>query len=120
VELTLTTEDGATFVEGAPDAPALGSAEACTAVIEACFGTGADAALLHAASLAPSFFDLGTREAGDVLQRLRNHGVRLAVVVPPGWRGGSSRFGEMVAEERRGRWFALFASRADAVRWLRA
>ena len=76
------------------------------------------AAVLYAEQLPPAFFDLSSRVAGEALQRLRNYGVRLAVVVPPGWAGGSSRFGEMFAEERRGRDFVVVESRAAAVRWL--
>lgn len=115
------SEDGVTFVEGSPSAPVApeaSGAEVVTALIEACFGSGTRAAVLYAEQLPPAFFDLSSRVAGEALQRLRNHGVRLAVVVPPGWAGGSSRFGEMFAEERRGRDFVVVESRAAAVRWL--
>ena len=43
---------------------------------------------------------------------------RLAVVCPPGRVRFSSRFGEMVAEERRGRYFGLFETRSVAWEWL--
>ena len=113
------TEDGVTFVESSASAPeAATGADVSTAIIEACFGADAHAALVSAEQLPPAFFDLSSRMAGEVFQRLRNYGVRLAVVVPPGWSGGSSRFGEMLAEEQRGRDFGLFESREAAVRWL--
>ncbi len=117
------SEGGVTFVEGSPSAtvaPDASGAEVVTALIEACFGAGAGAAVLYAEQLPAAFFDLSSRVAGDALQRLRNYGIRLAVVVPPGWAGGSSRFGEMVAAERQGRDFALVESRDAAVRWLAA
>ena len=120
MEFRLVSEDGATFVEGPAGSGALDSVGAFTALIEACWGADCHAALIHAASLSPLFFDLSSRLAGEVLQRLRNYGVRVAVVVPPGWDEGSTRFGEMVAEERLGRDFALFDSRDAAVRWLGA
>ncbi len=120
--LTTASEGGVTFVEGSPAAaaPEASGAELVTALLGACFGTGAEGAVLYAEQLPPAFFDLSSGVAGEALQRLRNHGVRLAVVVPPGWGGGSSRFAEMFAEERRGRDFALVDSRAAAVRWLAA
>ena len=77
--------------------------------------------LLEAASLADAFFDLKTRLAGEVLQRLVNYHVRLALVL-----GGASapggRFAEMVeeTERRRNRHFRAFASRDDAIDWLTA
>ena len=114
-------EGGVTFVEGAPGTTEAATGEGIsTAIIESCFGAGAQGALIYAEQLPAAFFDLSSRMAGEVFQRLRNYGLRLAVVVPPGWRGGSSRFGEMVAEEQRGRDFGLFESRADAVKWLAA
>lgn len=114
----LVSEGDATFVEGTPATPARGAADTVTAIIEASWGTESRGALVEAASLPAEFFDLSSRVAGETLQRLRNYGLRLAVVVPPAWDGGSSRFGEMVAEERRGRDFGLFDSRDAAVRWL--
>src|SRR4029434_11068354 len=90
-------EDGVTFVEASSAAPAA-SADVTTALLEACFAADTRAALLYAEQLPPAFFDLSSRVAGETFQRLRNYGVRLAVVVPPGWAGGSSRFGAMVAE----------------------
>lgn len=57
-------------------------------------------------------------EAGAVLQKLRAYGVRLAVVCPAGSVQFSSRFGEMVAEERLRRHFGVFETRHDAREWL--
>ena len=116
--LEIASEGSVTFVEGSPSAPTASGTEVVTALIEACFGAGADAAVLYAEQLPAAFFDLSSGVAGAALQRLRNYGIRLAVVVPPGWGGGSSRFGEMFAEARRGRDFVLVESRAAAVQWL--
>jgi hypothetical protein len=117
----LATDGDVSFLEGSRTAPATAdgtATELTTAIIEAAFGAGTRAVLVYAEQLPAEFFDLSSRVAGDALQRLRNYGVRLAVVVPAGWAGGSSRFGEMVAEERRGRDFALFESRGAAIEWL--
>ena len=60
-----------------------------------------------------------TAHEGEVLQKLRNYRVRLAVVCPPGTVRFSSRFGEMLAEERRLPHFGVFDTRDEAVAWLR-
>jgi hypothetical protein len=87
-------------------------------LLEACFSAGARAALLYAENLPAAFFDLSSGQAGAVLQKLRTYGVRLAVVSPPGQVEVSTRFGEMVAEESRGRHFGLFETREAARAWL--
>ena len=58
-------------------------------------------------------------QAGAILQKLRNYRVRLAVVCPAGTVQFSSRFGEVLAEEGRGRFFGAFDTRREAVEWLR-
>lgn len=119
--LEATTHDGWTIVEATPDErlPERGD-DAAARVVEVCLSEAADRALLHAASLPPAFFDLSSRVAGDVLQKLRNYRVRLAVVCPPGTVRFSTRFGEMLAEERRLRHFGVFDTREEALAWLSA
>jgi len=115
--LTLTNDADLTFVEGTPDVPLMATADEASGVIEACFSHGTRDVLLYATNMTPGFFDLSSREAGTILQRLRNYGIRLVVVCPPGTRF-SSRFGEMVAEERQGRLFAIVETRDAALEWL--
>jgi hypothetical protein len=86
--------------------------------LSARFSGGVDAALLYADNLTDAFFDLSSGQAGAILQKLRNYGVRLAVVSRPGSVQFSSRFGEMLAEERQGRYFGLFETRRAAREWL--
>ena len=115
-----TIEDPAlTAVEGHPGERLMASAEDARLVIEACFSAGASSALLYADNLPEAFFDLSSGQAGAILQKLRNYHVRLAVVCPPGTVSFSSRFGEMVAEERKGPSFGLFDTRDAALAWLR-
>ena len=78
------------------------------------------AALLYAPNLTAEFFDLSSGQAGSILQKLRNYGLRLAVICPQGTVRFSSRFGEAAAEERRGGYFAVFDTRAQALEWLAA
>jgi hypothetical protein len=97
----------------------MASADDARLVLEACFSDGVDAAILYAENLPGAFFDLSSGQAGAVLQKLRNYRVRLAVVCPPGSVQQSSRFGEMLAEERQGRDFGLFETRSAAWEWVR-
>jgi hypothetical protein len=112
------TERGRTIVEGTPDERLLERPGDASPVVEACLSFETDLALLYAANLGAEFFDLSSRVAGEVLQKLRNYRVRLAVVCPPGTVRFSSRFGEMLAEERRLPHFGVFDTRDDALQWL--
>jgi hypothetical protein len=118
MQLRLITNHTTPFVEGVPEADFLATAADVDRLIEACFADGARAAVLYAANLPPTFFDLSSGVAGDILQKLRLYRIQLAVVAPPGSVVFSSRFGEMVADEQRGRDFAVFADRMAAVEWL--
>ncbi|WP_438003674.1 DUF4180 domain-containing protein [Sorangium sp. So ce321] len=119
MELTVVDEGGVQLVEGAPGQGLMSSVRDVDRVIEACFSDRVGCALLYAANLTPAFFDLSSGEAGAMLQKLRNYEIRLAVVCPPGAVDFSSRFGEVVAEERRGRHFGVFETREAAVEWIR-
>jgi Domain of unknown function (DUF4180) len=118
MELAAAEEGGVRLVEGPSDMPLMASADDVGRILEACFAAGARAALLDAENLPAAFFDLSSGQAGTMLQEVRTHGVRLAVVARPGRIQASSRFGEMVAEERRGRHFGRFETRDAAREWL--
>ena len=118
MRLTMVHARGVTLCEGPPGVPLVGGDGDATRLLEQCFSCGTRALMLHAENLPPAFFDLSSGVAGAVLQKLRNYGVRLAIVLPPGGVAASSRFGEMVAEEARGREFAIFDSREAAHAWL--
>lgn len=118
--LTAVDEGGVIAVEGPAGQPVLLAADDVNRLLEACFGAGCEAALLYAENLPSTFFDLSTGTAGAMLQKLQLHGVRLAVVLGPDGPVTSSRFGELVAEARRGRDFGVFAARAEARAWLAA
>lgn len=79
--------------------------------------SGADRILLEADALPPSFFDLRSGAAGDLVQGLVNHGIRVAAVVPDTARH-SAAFQAFVKEANRGRAFRFFESEATADEWL--
>jgi hypothetical protein len=111
---------GARIVEGRPDRLLLDTSRDTNRLIEIGAEAASDRLLLYPANLPLAFFDLSSGDAGAVLQKLRQYGVRLAVVCAPGGVRFSSRFGEAVAEERDRGWFGLFTTRDAALAWLAA
>jgi hypothetical protein len=118
MELDTVEAGGVTAVEGRPGAAFMASAADVRTLLEWCFSAGSRAALLYAENLPSEFFDLSSGVAGEVLQKLRNYHVRLAVVAPPGSVRFSSRFGELLEEARRGPDFGVFETREAARAWL--
>ena len=116
--LTHVSESGVTAIEGALGRPVLIEPSDVDRLLEACFGANCEAALLYPENLPTTFFDLSSGAAGVILQKLRQYGVRLAVVRPPEAKAESSRFGELLAEERTRRDFGVFPSRAEAWAWI--
>ena len=119
MNLSLVNENGQKVVEGVPDGAPMTNVRDIDRVIEACYSEGASAALLYATNLTPGFFDLSSGEAGEILQKLRNYHIRLAVVYAPGSVVFTKRFSELMLDERRGTDFGVFETRADALDWLR-
>lgn len=103
-------------MEAAPDAALVRNSGDISEMLEACFAVGATGVVLYPANLPEGFFDLSSGTAGMVLQKVRQYGVRMAVVA--GAELFSSRFGEMEVEERKSGWFGVFGSREEARGWL--
>jgi hypothetical protein len=118
MKLSVVEEEGIRIVEGLPDQRVMSRVDDANLVIEACFSENVRCALLYAENLTAGFFDLSSGEAGAILQKLRNYGVKLAVVCPAGRVKFSSRFGEMLAEERLRHHFSVFETRDAAREWL--
>ena len=117
-ELRLLDENGVLAVEGDAGQSFLSTSDDARRIIEACYYHQVDAALLYADNMPDRFFDLSSGQAGAILQYLRNYRIRLAIVCANEARF-SSRFGEMVAEENKGRDFGVFPTREQALEWLR-
>ena len=117
MSLVLREHAGASFVEGTPGQPILERVTDVATLLEACFEHGTRRLLLYPENLTPHFFDLSSREAGEILQKLRNYHVHLAIVRTPELQL-STRFGELLADEEREPYFRLFDERAAAVEWL--
>jgi hypothetical protein len=111
-----TTTIGDTAVYwAAAEGPAIGSEQDALDLMGEAYGSGADLIALPASRLAPDFFRLRTGVAGAILQKLRNYGVRLAVVGDISAAvGASPTFADFVREANAGD-FAFFVSDADAL-----
>jgi hypothetical protein len=109
---------GLTLIEATPAQQLFQDADDFSQLLEACFAVPTHAALLYADNLPPDFFDVSSQVAGMILQKLRNYGIRLAVVAVSDTTPFSRRFAELAAAERRDNAFGLFESRAAALAWL--
>jgi hypothetical protein len=87
------------------------------AAVTHCIESGTDRLLLDEAALPPEFFDLSTRIAGALAQRLTQYEVRMAAVVPdPSIH--SRPFQDFAREADKNRWFRFFPTREQAIAWL--
>ena len=114
---TISETAAARYVEAGP-VELMRKADDVNLVIEACFSARIRSALLYASNMPSQFFDLSSGEAGTILQKLRNYGIRVALVCPPENVRLSSRFPELIAEENRQPYFRFFESAEAAREWL--
>lgn len=119
MELTLRDGDGQSFVEGPPEQPLMERAADVNRLIEACFEHESRGLLLYSENLTERFFDLSSGDAGEILQKLRNYNIRLALVRSPTLRL-SQRFEELMTDENQGADFRMFDARPAAEQWLRS
>lgn len=95
----------------------LGSGADALALVSLSYEIGSSAFLLPETALPPSFFDLSSGVAGEVLQKLSNYRLRVAVVCAEGV-AQSESFRQFAAESKKGRTFALCGTEAEARAWL--
>jgi uncharacterized protein DUF4180 len=111
---TTIEHDGVRMVEATPGERILERPQHASRILEACFSAQSRAAIVYPANLTARFFDLSSGEAGDVLQKIRMFGVRLAIVCAPGDARLSRRFTEILADDLK-----LFDTVDAARAWLR-
>ncbi len=105
-------------MEAIPDGASILAGNNVLDAIAACGENRTNRLLVHVASLPARFFDLKSGEAGEILQKLRNYRVRLALVGGLNAAAASTRFSEMMIEENRQPHFHIFAEREQAIAWL--
>ncbi len=116
--LTIYESAGARYLEGPAGGGLMRKPDDASLVIEACFASRVRSALLYAPNMTARFFDLSSGEAGAILQKLRNYGIRIALVCPGGSVQFSSRFPELMAEENSLPYFRFFETAEAAREWL--
>jgi Domain of unknown function (DUF4180) len=113
----LSQQNGKTFIECLPGVLCLQNERDALDLVAACGENDTPLLLLYAENLAPTFFDLSTRLAGEILLKFTNYRIRAAAVLTPEL-ATKGKFGEFVLETNRGRDFRVFYSREEAVSWL--
>jgi len=112
--LTLVEHDRVRVIEGTRGESLLRRSRDAASIIEACLSARVRVALLYPENLTAHFFDLSSGEAGEILDKLRRFGIRLAIVCGrPGSIAFSRRFPEILSDDLR-----LFETRDEACRWL--
>ena len=117
MELNVVVHKGVPFGLGPLGEAFLTEAENSSRLVEACGNAMVARIVLYPENLPKGFFDLSTRIAGEVLNKLRMYRIRLAVIRTPGLKL-SRHFGEMLVDERRYGYFALYESLEEAMDWL--
>jgi uncharacterized protein DUF4180 len=120
IDLRIVEKAGLKVLEASSAEPLIATADDIDRVIESCLSNGVRAALLYDGNLPEAFFDLSSGQAGTILQKMRNYGVRLAVVHRPGLIRVSNKFREAAAEEKQRGYFAMFETRSTAREWLQS
>jgi hypothetical protein len=117
MEFQLRALHGQQYIEGTPGQPMMQQASDVITVIEECFANEVRRVLIYSENLTERFFDLKSGDAGEILQKLRNYNIRLAVVRAPAL-VLNQRFQELLIDEQRGSYFRLFDDQASAQEWL--
>ena len=117
IDLSVIEYQGQRIGEGPIGELLLTTATESARLVEACANAGVDKIILYPENLPPQFFDLSSREAGEVLGKLRNYFIRMAVIKSTNLKL-SRRFAEILGEERRSGFFSLFENRQEALEWL--
>lgn len=101
----------------APDGPPLANERAAVDLIGEFYGQDVDWLAIPVARLTPEFFRLRTRVAGEVVQKLQQYGLKLAVVGDISeYVEASTALRDFVYESNRGRqlWFVADEAALDA------
>jgi len=99
-----------------PDGPPIATAQDALDVIGAAYA-GAEVVVLPVGRLDPSFFELRTGVAGEIMQKFVNYRVRLAIQGDiSAYARSSAAFRDLVTESNRGRqiWFIRELDELDA------
>jgi PadR family transcriptional regulator AphA len=85
-------------------------------LITLCAENDTNLLMLHGGALSEDFFNLRTRIAGGIMQKLTSYNVTTALILDEMIHEG--RFKELAAESNKGQHFRIFDSSAEGENWL--
>ncbi len=80
MEIKISEKDGLRFAEIKSEEIILSNLDDALDLIADCGYNGADAMMVSSENIAPGFFDLSTRIAGEILQKYTQYNMRLAII----------------------------------------
>lgn len=113
----LVQKNGAAYVEITSAVPPIATEQDAISLITLNIENDTPLLLLHAEALSDDFFQLRTRVAGNILQKLVNYQVKTALLLHETF-SGSERFKEMIQEANKGNHFRVFTDKNEAEAWL--
>ncbi|XSG73396.1 DUF4180 domain-containing protein [Herpetosiphon llansteffanensis] len=117
MELQLVEKPPLRYLIGQQQQPVLQKLSEINELLEYCFGENCDNVALYPENLTAGFFDLSSREAGEILTKLRQYSIHAAIIVDLSTYAHSQYFAEMAYEENK-RGFCYFcATIAEAEAW---
>ena len=87
-------------------------------LIALCYEQDAGCMLLYAHHLPPEFFDLSSRVAGEILQKLSNYRVKAAIIMEKDTKT-STLFPQLAGEMNKSGAIRFFETREEALAWLK-
>ncbi|MFD3165642.1 DUF4180 domain-containing protein [Herpetosiphon sp. NSE202] len=117
MELLLVETPTLRYLIGPQQQPVLQELSEINQLLEYCFGENCENLVLYPENLTPGFFDLSSREAGEIQTKLRQYSIHAAIIVDLTSHAHSQYFAEMAYEENK-RGFCYFcATVAEAEAW---
>jgi molybdopterin-guanine dinucleotide biosynthesis protein A len=86
-------------------------------LISLCWEHETSFVVIHNEALSESFFDLKTKAAGNIIQKLVNYGAKAAAIISQETIQ-NERFKEMAMEINKGNHFRMYGSKEEAENWL--
>ncbi|MBN2543006.1 DUF4180 domain-containing protein [bacterium] len=117
MKIEIKEKNGTKYLTGLPGEKLVRSEADINSLLSLCYEHATNRILFYPTNLTPNFFDLSSREAGEILQKFSTYRVKAALVVTPET-AQSSKFGEMAQEANRGKVFRVFDKEEDAEKWL--
>jgi hypothetical protein len=117
MELNIQVKNDQQFVEAESQELFVKNPSEINSVLETCLSHRINRVLLYSENLSNDFFDLKTGMAGEILQKFRNYGIHVALILNSEL-NLSTKFRQLMSEENLGNYFRFFSTREAALEWL--